>query len=625
MVKKIIFSLFLFFSSSWVFAQSPLVIYSDANSNAEITDKVQLLEDKEAGLTIGQVMLSDKFVNNTGRVLNLGFSKSAFWVKVVLKNTTETNHLLLELSQPSIDSVEFYNSSPGETMQVQKLTKWAPLSARKYRDLLYIFDLDVKPNEIQTCFLRIKGDQPIQLTLTVGTPKSIFELMETVDFFSGIYVGIMLVMILYNFFIYFIVKDRSYLYYVLYIAFVLFTQTDYPLKYLWPDIPWTNVHALSLFPCLAAITGLLFMQRFLKTKEYEPLLDKISYFFFALFGCSVLFSLFNNFVVSTHIMEPLSALLSLYMLFMAIRIYRKGYRPAKFFLIGWTIFLVGVMVFIFKDLGIFPYNVFTRYTMQFGSACDVILLSLGLADRIKTLNEEKEEKTHQLQKAYNELNRFAYSASHDLKAPISTITSVINLAKLEHAYESNEYLPMIESCINQLDEFTTSIINYFLNQNKEKLINDIDFESLLQKLIGQIKAYRDTSGVRFSIHIQQTEPFYGDDFRLHMILINLISNSIVHRNPSLETTLIEIDVAVTGETATIQIKDNGNGIAPEHLEHIFEMFYRASSSGAGSGLGLYIVKESIDTLDGTITVTSTLGQGTCFQLVIPSKKLEEIA
>jgi signal transduction histidine kinase len=620
MIKRTISLIFLHLCTIAATAQSPIAVYSTADSNIEIAGKVQVLEDKGDNFTIGQVIASNKFVTNTSQFVDLGFSRSAFWIKIRVKNTTQNNPLLVEISQASIDHAEIYNLQPDGTIETQKLTKWLPLSARKYKELNYIFDVDAKPNEIHTCFIKVIGDEPKQFTLQLGSAKSTLELEGTVDFFSGIYIGIMLAMLLYNLFIYFTVTDKSYIFYVIYIAFVTLTQTNLPQKYFWPEIPWIGTHSLLLFSSLAGITGLLFMQQFLKTKRYVPLMHKISYLFFIPYGLCIVFALSDKFIIGTQIMEPISGLVSLFMLFTAIRVFRKGYRTAKFFLIGWSIFLVGVLIFVFKDLGILPYNYLTRYTMQIGSVFDVLLLSLGLADRIKALYREKEEKARQLQKAYNELNRFSYSASHDLKAPLSTMKSIINLSKLDSTYESDEYLGMIETSVNQLDDFTTNILNYFLNQNKEQLSVPIMFESFLQKLIEQIKVFRNTSGIKFVINVKQTEPFYSDEFIIGIILSNLISNSIVHRDLGLKENKVEIDVLVYRRAATILVKDTGNGIAPEHLKHIFEMFYRASTNNAGSGLGLYIVKESMDTLDGTITVSSTIGKGTCFSLAIPEKK-----
>ena len=233
-----------------------------------------------------------------------------------------------------------------------------------------------------------------------------------------------------------------------------------------------------------------------------------------------------------------------------------------------------------------------------------------------------EEKTQELEKACQELNRFAYSASHELRAPLTTIQGIINLAKIENHYETDEYLQMIEKTLKKLDSFTKNIINYYKNTKKDDQLKSIDLKSHIEGLIENIKLFYNTSTVTFKIHVNQEEEFCNDEFRIGLILNNIISNAINHRSENVENLLIEIDVQVKNKLAEIKIKDNGNGIPPEHLDNIFKMFYRASNETTGSGLGLYIVKEAIDKINGTILVSSTIGEGTCFNVTIPSKNVE---
>ena len=210
---------------------------------------------------------------------------------------------------------------------------------------------------------------------------------------AGIYFGIILVMMLYNLFIYITVKDDSYLYYVIYIFFVGLTQASlqgYTFKYIWPQNTWLAIQSAFLAPGLVGIAALLFIRNFLSTKIYVPKLNFSMNLIIAFYIFCIGLSLFGIYNLSQLLIQITAICASLFAFVIGYIIYKKGLRTAKFFLIAWSIFIIGVLLFVLKDLGILPYNNFTAYTMQAGSAIEVVLLSFALADRINILKKEKE-------------------------------------------------------------------------------------------------------------------------------------------------------------------------------------------------------------------------------------------
>jgi signal transduction histidine kinase len=178
------------------------------------------------------------------------------------------------------------------------------------------------------------------------------------------------------------------------------------------------------------------------------------------------------------------------------------------------------------------------------------------------------------------------------------------------------YLEMIYKSALQQDDFIKEILDQSRNSRLEVKREEILFEPLIDETFNQLKfATSPGNSVEKVINIYQDEPFYSDRWRLKVILNNIISNAIRYRNG--KDPVIKVDITIREHLATLAIQDNGKGIDRDHLPNIFKMFYRATDDGAGSGLGLYIVKEAIDKLNGQIQVESEVGIGTLVKLAIP--------
>jgi PAS domain S-box-containing protein len=224
-----------------------------------------------------------------------------------------------------------------------------------------------------------------------------------------------------------------------------------------------------------------------------------------------------------------------------------------------------------------------------------------------------------LKKVNHELDKFVYSASHDLRAPLSSIMGLIEITKLASSEEErNKYIDLMLKSAKRLDDFIQQIVHY--SRNSRLAVNNerIDFEELINLSFDNLKYMPNSELVERMIHINLGEPFQSDSFRLGVIFNNLISNAIRYTNPYQDKPYIEITISTDSEKAIIQIKDNGQGIDEQYLPHIFQMFYKANSQNTGSGLGLYIVKETLEVLKGSISVESVLGEGTTFTVKIPN-------
>lgn len=231
-----------------------------------------------------------------------------------------------------------------------------------------------------------------------------------------------------------------------------------------------------------------------------------------------------------------------------------------------------------------------------------------------------EEQNRELKKVNSELDRFVYSASHDLRAPLTSLLGLIQLARDENDLEQiRNYLDLQEKSIHKLDNFIQDIVNISKNARTEIRQDEINFREIVEGIFDQLDYMDHTRLVEKNIDIAQDTPFYSDQSRLSIVLNNLISNALRYAAPHRQKAYIKIGVEVRRNEALLTIEDNGRGIAEEHLDKIFDMFFRTDNDKTGSGLGLYIVKETLDKLGGQISVSSTLGKGTIFTVKIPSE------
>lgn len=238
---------------------------------------------------------------------------------------------------------------------------------------------------------------------------------------------------------------------------------------------------------------------------------------------------------------------------------------------------------------------------------------------LKQTEEILRHNNEELLKANEELDHFVYSTSHNLRAPLTSIMGIINLIKgSPETADYGMYTNLIEKSVVKLDETIQEIADYSRNTRVEVVFEEVDFEALIQEVIESLSFLEQAKEIQISYVVPENLQFFSDSSRLKMIFTNLVSNAIKYSDPEEENPFISILVEQKDEHVSIQIKDNGIGIAPQHQDRIFNMFFRASSKSTGSGLGLYIVREAVNKLGGTISVTSSPGKGTEFILIFPT-------
>ncbi len=248
--------------------------------------------------------------------------------------------------------------------------------------------------------------------------------------------------------------------------------------------------------------------------------------------------------------------------------------------------------------------------------------SIKEAYQLYNTREKLEIKNKELEKANMELDKFIYSASHDLRAPI---LSILGLVKLGYQDLPNieKYLQMIEKSGLKLDAFILNLIHYYKNAKLDVYPKLTNLAELAKETFENVLYFDGANTIQFEvIEKGDKKEIITDKTKLSIIFNNLITNAIRYRDKEKEIKKLSITVEVEGDNAIVRIKDNGIGIESENIQKIFTMFYKASKHSQGSGIGMYIVKDAIEKLGGKITVLSELGVGTEFIIELPGLSIE---
>lgn len=506
-------------------AQGPSeLVFADHAVDGPIGQHLGLWTDETRQSTLDHA-LDAEFLPCTVQVPNLGISTAAHWLQLHVHNASEHERLVLALPHPELDEVDVFMVLDGIPKHVMAAGQSRPRSAKfgSYDKELSVA-LNIPSGRTARVLIRVYSIKQLQLPMLLRTVEDHAESRASRNIVIGLYVGVMAVLVLYNLFIWFALRQRTYLQYVGYLALVALTQLAFngiAPAYLWPGSEWLSKFSSLLLTLATAAAGSEFTRTFLETSVKAWKLDRGVKIFYAIFIGTTVIYLAGWGQLGYQVAQAVSGLFAFYILFLAFRVWRRGSRQAGYFLIAWSVFLSGTMVFVLKDAGILPYNDITIYTMPLGSAIEGILLSFGLADRINVLRKEKErsqaaalaasleneriirdqnamleqkvtERTHELVEANNELKRTQVQLVEAEKmAGLGQLTAGI-------AHEINNPINFINSNIpplrRNLQDMTEVIKGYRSGHDDpaarlaeaDKLYNDLGIDDALAELDGMI-------------------------------------------------------------------------------------------------------------------------------------------
>ena len=605
-----------------------------------IRDDLFILEDKHGEWELDDVMkepLADQFERNHAGTPNFGYTSSSYWAHFTIKNDTDITSRILEVAYAPLHEFDVYVLRGGQVDEVHYMGAKYPFHTREFANPEFAFSFVIHQQEELTFYIRFRTDGSMQMPIHIWE-KSGYTLNKQLSFLSmGLFYGIMGVMAVYNLFLYFSLRHRSYLYYVLVICTTSFTNltlNGLAYQFFWPDAPWWNTRSIVFFMCLGCIFALFFANSFLEFDKNLPTGKKLLWPILGFNGFNLLLC-FISYQLALQLMVIGLSSMVLFVLVSGAICWTRGARQARFFILAWFVFLVGVLMSLLADSGLLPLTFITRNIWQVSAVFEVVLLSLALADRINILRAEKKEAVMRAQEnqllAVENLKRsdelkdeFLAITSHELRTPLY---GIIGLAQSLTDGVAGTVTPVMKKNLELIvasGRRLTGLVNDLLDFSKLKhgamdiKLQPIRLKELVDVLLPMCKQL--LHGKQISIHNQIDEhfpPIIADQNRFIQMLYNLIGNAIKYTDAGEVT----ISATQTEHAHKIHVSDTGKGLTDAEMAIIFEPFRQVSNSVSrdfgGTGIGINITKQLIELHGGKLEVQSVPGKGSIFTLTFP--------
>jgi adenylate cyclase len=374
-------------------AQEPIRI-TEPEGKIVLGIHTEYLEDKDGKLVFADIRkMETVWKKSEQKNLNFGFTTSVYWIKFQIENEQdEYKHWLLEISYPFLDRIDLYSPEANGYYTIETTGDTFPFSNRKTPNRNFILKVPLHQSKVYTYYLRIESKGGTNsYPAILYSPIKIVEKEHSETIALGIFYGVLVSLFLYNTFLFISLRDRSYFYYLLY----LFGQTFFFLsinglgqEYFWTEWVWFNGKVFPFFGGATISCMLLFIRNYLSTRMNTPILDKFLKF---LLISSVL-AVLSAFIIPYKISIKIIFLLDIFLIILAISIIFRTLnrvRATKYFALAWASLLFGALLFGLKSIAFLPENFITNFSFQIGSALEMILLSIGLGDKINILKEEK--------------------------------------------------------------------------------------------------------------------------------------------------------------------------------------------------------------------------------------------
>jgi len=366
--------------------------------------KLAYFEDIKSNLSfleIQQQAVQGSFSLITQNNISLGYIKPTIWLKFNVENHALKNQSwLLLFDYPLLDEIEIFSKDQQGNWQHQLLGDSLPFKQRPFVHRSFVTELNIKQGHRQEFYVRVKTSSSMQLRLAVTSAKEFFSRELASEMFFGIIYGIMILMAIYNLFLYLAVRDKSYLVYIFSVlsgSLFIMSLNGHAYQYLWPEYPRFANTAIPLSSSLWIVFTAIFTQIFLETRRFSPRLFYVINLLIICAICTVALSLLGDYQLAIKTATGLALVNNILILSTSIVCWMNGNRFARFFVAAWSVYGLGVAMLILSRYGLLPDNFITHNSAAMGLLVEIIMLSLALSDKYRILTIELESYAHGLE------------------------------------------------------------------------------------------------------------------------------------------------------------------------------------------------------------------------------------
>ncbi|MFN6944985.1 MAG: 7TM diverse intracellular signaling domain-containing protein [Cytophagaceae bacterium] len=640
---------------------------SNPNQAYQITRELQFLWNEGEKYSFQEILSSpvqDKFTLNTSGNVNFGLKKADLWMKVRIQNTVSEseNDWILELAYPHFDSLEFYYKDHNGLWHKHLTGDLTPFNTRQIYNRCFAFPIALHDDSIKEFYIHIWGESSFQISTVIQGEDHYYRYQTKVNIlYGGIFFGIIIIMLIYNAFIYFSLKDSNYLYFVIFnlgLMFFYLVHSGFGFQFAWADYPMLNTKMIPIGIIISGLTGTIFVRKFLETKKHAP---KTNTFFTIIILAYVPLLLIVPFLSYNQLIAPATFLTTLSSVTIFIACYRlwfKGVKTARLPAIAFTGHIIGIILLTLNTKGLIDRNFIAAHSIELGNLLELILFSLALSDKYTLLRKEKEhtqveliklqsltnkelektveERTEQIRQQNLELkksnqtkNTLLSIMSHDLKGPLKTFQAILNMmAKEEPTPEKiASYNLHLNNKLNQMIGLVDNILHWVRSQMDGITleIKEVNLHTTINESIAALSNQAELKDIKITNLVPQGYKVNGDHNVILLVTRNLLANALkfTPNNGSVEFSAYKENGMVITE-----ITDNGVGINPENLEKLFTDAHSSTQDTdhkGGTGLGLLLCKEFLQRTSGNIWVESEEGKGTTFRFSQPEASEEPVA
>ncbi len=649
----------------------------DGGAQYSATGHLQLLPDPNGKLAIDDVRSGEPaaaFRPPLDSTPNLGFDRPVHWFRLRVDNRLkQPETYYLEVGYPLLDSVVLYIDTTDGLTRYQagdrEVFAARPVSARTF-----LFPLRLEPGESQTLYLRVETLGSLTLPIELLSRNAAFERIAAEYSLLALYYGALLMLVVYNLYHFWRLRDVNAANYALFISLYVAFQlslSGIAFQFFWPNHPWWANVSLPFFLSAAYFAGVQFTRSILDTATNAPGIHRIlgGLRWLALVGMAL--ALFGPYAIAIKFSVALVFSVVLFIV-AGFKIGLQGYRPARYYSLGWVVLLGFMVVYALNAFGLLPSSFITTWATQIGSAWDAVILAFAITDRFYLLEEQRralqasyadalEQSNDKLNRLNDELesrvqeglrelqtsnqqlraeaevrraaeqkadaanrakSEFLANMSHEIRTPMNAIVGFIQLLdRGQLSADQRDYITKAERAARALMHLIRDLLDFSKIEVGRLELERATFsvETLVEDTRDLVALSAAAKGLQLSIDLQGGEGCWvrGDEGRLRQVLVNLLNNAIKFTERG--EVKLELQCAPTADNRVrfaVAVTDTGIGIPEDQRERLFQPFTQADASitrrFGGTGLGLAICQRLVRQMGGEISLSSTLGVGSRF-------------